>query len=121
MAENQPPAEQGHKRRLKRRRVLMTGIIAFNRHFTTVRCQVRDFTDTGAHLRCDNFVHVPQKFDLIIELESVQAACEIAWRKDKDIGVHFLNPPARIAAKRRQIINPIMPPSAPSLRRHPPT
>lgn len=120
MAEYQAPAQQDYKRQLKRRRVLMTGIIAFNRHFTTVRCQVRDFTETGAHLRCDNLVQVPQNFDLIIEMEGLEAACEIAWRKDKDIGVRFLNPPVRIADKRRQIIDPIVPPSAPTLRRHPP-
>jgi hypothetical protein len=118
MAEELSPAKQDLKRQLRRRRVLMTGIIAFNSHFTTVRCQVRDFTETGAHLRCDNLVHVPQKFDLIIELEGVEAACEVAWRKDNDIGVHFLTPPMRISAKRRQVISPSVPPSAPSLRRH---
>lgn len=117
MSKEQLRQAQDSKRRLSRRRVLMTGIIAFRNHQSTVPCQVRDLTDAGAHLRCDTVVHVPHQFDLIIEMDGLEAACEVAWRKDKDIGVQFLQPPARTATRRKQIVNPLGPQTAPTLRR----
>lgn len=103
-------------RRLSRRRILMTGIIAF-RNQSTVPCQVWDLTEAGAHRRCDSVAHVPHHFDLIIERDGLEAACEVAWRKDKDMGGQFLQPPARTATRRKQIVAPLGPPAAPTLRR----
>jgi len=95
----------------------MTGVIAFQNHQSTVPCQVRDLSPEGAHLRCDSVVHVPNTFDLLIDLDGIEAACEVVWRKDRDIGVHFRGPPEKMERRRRQVVTPLGLPETPTLRR----
>jgi hypothetical protein len=106
-------------RQAPRRRVLKAGIAASNDRHLTVACTIRDMSATGARIRPDGSVAVPDTFELIIESEGLEADCQVVWRKSNEVGVRFLAAPRMVAAKRAQIICPVTPARAPSLRRKP--
>ena len=108
-------------RHVLRRRTLKAGIIAYNNHFCTLPCMVRDISATGAHLRLDGSVSAPDGFDLIIESDGLEATCEVVWRKDGDLGVRFVGAPRQVAVKKSQIVNATVPGTAQTLRRKPKT
>ena len=111
--------EPGDKRISSRRRVLKAGRAASNDRHLTVSCTVRDISDTGARLRLDTSLGVPDTFELIIEIDGLEVNCEVVWRSKNEVGVRFLAAPRRTATKRVQIVNPLVPKSAPTLRRKP--
>ena len=100
-----------------RRRMLKAGIIAFNNRQCTLSCTVRDHSQTGARLRVDGSLNVPDTFELIIESDALEAACQVVWRKEKEIGVRFLAPPVSVAHKRPQLALAHVPEQRPTLRR----
>ena len=106
-------------RRLPRRRVLKAGIIASNDRHLTVACTVRDLSETGARVKVEGTLTIPDTFELIIEVEGLEANCEVAWRARNEVGVRFLGSPRKVTAKRVQIVNPLIPSAVPSLRRKP--
>lgn len=105
--------------RPSRRRVLKTGVIAFADRFRSFPCTVRDLSEAGARLRVDNPAMVPHHFELLIEQDGFEAECEIAWRQDREIGVHFTAPPRQTGAVRKQVVTAVIPESRPTLRRKP--
>jgi hypothetical protein len=110
---------QVDKRRSLRRRVLKGGIVAFNDRHSTLPCSVRDVSDTGARLRVTGSVSVPDTFELIIELDGLEARCEVIRRDGNDIAVRFLSVPRLARPTRSQVVNPLVPAQTPSLRRKP--
>lgn len=112
-------AKDGEARRAPRRRVLKAGIAASNDRRLTVNCTVRDLSDTGARLRIEGSMTVPDTFELIIELDGLEAPCQVVWRKGGEVGVKFLSAPRIVAAKRAQVVSVVAPPKAVSLRRVP--
>jgi hypothetical protein len=110
---------QEDKRSSLRRRVLKGGIIAYNDRHVTVSCTVRDISDTGARLRLTGSVNAPDTFELIIDLDGFEANCEVVRRSGNEIGVRFASAPRIVPPKRSQIITPLAPAQAPSLRKRP--
>jgi hypothetical protein len=106
-------------RQAPRRRVLKAGIAASNDRHLTVACTVRDVSTTGARLRAEGSLSLPDHFELIIELDGLEANCEVVWRRGSEVGVRFLGAPRMVSARRAQVISPVMPTKAPSLRRTP--
>lgn len=102
-----------------RRRMLKSGKIAYNDRHVTIGCAVRDISATGARLRVEGSVSAPDTFELLIQLDGLEANCQVVWRRDADIGVRFLGAPRIVAPKRAQVINALAPVQAPSLRRKP--
>jgi PilZ domain len=111
--------EPGDNRGSPRRRVLKAGIAASNDRHLTAACTVRDISDTGARLRLESSLGVPDTFELIIETDGFEADCEVVWRSKNEVGVRFLGAPRRVATKRAQIVTPLVPASTQSLRRKP--
>lgn len=104
----------------KRRRTLKAGVIAFNGHFMTYNCTVREISDTGARVRVDDVMGIPNHFDLIIELDAVEYACEAIWRRQGEIGVRFIGPPRLKARTRAQVVTSVATSAQkPTLRRPP--
>ncbi len=97
-------SKQDNNRQNPRRRVLKSGLVAFNQRHATLSCAVRDLSDTGALLRLSEVAHVPQRFELIVELDGLEADCEMIWRRGRDIGVRFSAPPRKAAPRRSQSV-----------------
>ena len=111
--------KEGEGRMAPRRRTLKAGVAASNDRHLTVACVVRDVSATGARLRVDGSLTVPDTFELIIEVDGLEANCEVVWRKANEVGVRFMSAPRIVAAKRVQVVNPLVPSKAPTLRRTP--
>ena len=107
-------------RRAVRRRVLKSGIAAYNDRHITLACTVRDLSATGARVRLESLaVSLPDTFELLIAMDAFEADCQVVWRKGSEAGIKFIGAPRTVSTKRHQAINPIIPPSAPTLRRKP--
>lgn len=117
MSLSAPASAQKEARRAPRRRVLKSGIIAFNDRYSALPCTVRNLSATGAHLRAEGSINTPNTFELLIELDGFEANCEVLWRKDKEIGVRFLSAPRMMPPKRIQVVNALVPNQPPTLRR----
>ena len=83
--------------------------MAYNERHSTLSCTVRDISDTGARVRVDGSVSAPDTFELIIQIDGLEASCEVVWRNGNEVGVRFLGAPRMVAAKRQQVINPLLP------------
>jgi hypothetical protein len=114
-----PTQAQNEARGGPRRRVLKSGIIAFNDRYSALPCTVRNLSTTGAHLRAEGSINTPNTFELLIELDGFEANCEVVWRRDKEMGVRFLSAPRMVPPKRAQVVNALVPNQQPTLRRKP--
>jgi len=100
-----------------RKRMLKGGTIAFNNRCSTLPCTVRDLSDTGARLRMSHGQMVPDRFELIVELDGLVAPCVIVWRSGDEIGVSFEEAPTRTTPRRSQVVDAIVPQGTPTLRK----
>lgn len=105
------------QRRDHRRRVLKGATVAYNNRHCTISCMIRDISTGGARLSATSSVDIPDTFELIVELDGLEAECEVVWRYGKDIGVRFLSPLRQSARKRDQVIAAAQPQEKVSLRR----
>jgi hypothetical protein len=77
----------GEHRKAARRKVTKAGKIAFGR--ANLTCVVRDLSRTGAAIEVPNPASLPDKFKLILEMESASRPCVVVWRKARRVGVRF--------------------------------
>ncbi len=101
-----------------RRKQLKSGIIAFHERHSTLPCIVREISDSGARLEVDQ-AHVPDTFELIIELDGLEADCAVMWRRGQRLGVRFTAPPRIRPPRRVQVVRPTLAPDKPTLRKKP--
>jgi len=113
---DKPRAE---RRQSTRRRVLKGGVVAFNDRHVTLPCAVRDLSDGGARLRIEGSMTAPDTFELIIEIDGLEAACEVVSRRGNEVSVRFTAPPRMVPPRRVQVVNAISPATPPTLRRRP--
>ena len=82
------PAKVGaDKRTAARRNVRRAAKISFARQHLT--CMVRNVSATGASIEATNLEAIPDRFSLLMEMESTARHCAVVWRKPKQIGVQF--------------------------------
>jgi two-component system response regulator len=84
--------------------MLKGGVIAFSARHATMPCVVRDISETGARLQVKSSAGVPDTFELIVELDGLEAHVETVWRRTSEIGVRFLAAPTLTAPRRAQIV-----------------
>ena len=75
------------KRAALRQRVLKSASIEF--HGGVIDCVIRNISETGAALEVASPLGIPETFNLVISGDHSSRRCQIAWRKDKRIGVAF--------------------------------
>lgn len=75
------------KRRLRRTRVLKTGMISFGG--AAISCAVRNLTKSGAMLDVASPLGVPREFTLVISSDEVRHECRMVWVTERRIGVSF--------------------------------
>jgi hypothetical protein len=107
------------RRQSPRRRVLKGGVVAFNDRYVTLPCTVRDLSDGGARLRIEGSLTAPDTFELIIDIDGLEAACEVVSRRGNELSVRFTAPPRMVPPRRMQVVNAITPATQPSLRKRP--
>lgn len=81
------------RRRARRLRALKGAKISFNGGNSVIDCLVRNQSETGARLKVEMTVALPERFSLaIVENGELvpQRDCEVAWRTATEIGVRFL-------------------------------
>ncbi|MEM9028003.1 MAG: PilZ domain-containing protein [Pseudomonadota bacterium] len=105
------------RRQAPRQRVLKGAVAAYADRHMSIDCMVRDISATGARLKSAHAQMIPDTFDLIIELDGLEAECEVVWRKDGELGVRFLGAPRQMSPRRKQVISPVVGDKKPSLRR----
>jgi hypothetical protein len=83
-------AEQ--RRRAPRQRVLKTARILLSEK-TTLDCQVRDVSETGAKLRIPNAASLPKTFRLVTLADNTIRDVEITWKTQDMVGIVFRSAP----------------------------
>ena len=116
-AESDGQLSDWEQRRDPRRRVLKGATVAYNNRHCTISCTIRDISSGGARLTAISSVDIPDTFELIVELDGLEAECEVVWRYGKDIGVRFLSSLKQSTPKRDQVVAAARPHEKVSLRR----
>jgi len=100
-------AGRADKRRLARHRILKGGLITVAGHHTAIPCTVRDLTESGARLRLQDAASLlPEPFELMIEIDGLEAECQVVWRRGGELGVSF-SKTRRGTPRRAQIVRPL--------------
>lgn len=97
-------AAMSERRGAKRRRVLKGALIIFNDGKSRFSCTLRDISETGARLLVGQSFNLPARFDLLVEIDGMEAPCEIVRRQMGEIGVRFCSPPCHAAPVRPQVL-----------------
>lgn len=113
------PAAISVARSADRRRTLKAGLIAYSGRHVTLRCAVRDISETGARLLVDGSIGAPDTFELIIDMDGVEADCRVVWRRGKEVGVVFVGGARKVEKKRMQVVQQWSGMAKPTLRRQP--
>ena len=106
-------------RKSPRRRVLKAGLIAFNNRHSTLQCTVRDISEGGARLLTAGSINAPDTFELLIELDGLEASCAVVARTASEIRVKFLGPVRTVPVSRVQVVQAVGSKEQPSIRRKP--
>ena len=80
-------------RKSKRAKVVRAGTISTSNSQTTWPCVVRNISEAGALIQAASTYFIPQEFNLLVELEGLDAKCEVVWRRGTKVGVRFLEKP----------------------------
>lgn len=75
------------RRTIARHRVLKAGKIEFGGG--SIDCTVRNLSATGAALRVESVIGIPTNFILAVPADNVKRHCQVAWRKEKELGLRF--------------------------------
>jgi zona occludens toxin (predicted ATPase) len=75
----------------QRHRTLKPGLIVFNNGFSTIECMVRNLSESGAQLKVESLIGIPDEFQLKLKDAGI-ARAQIAWKRGKTIGVKFIDP-----------------------------
>lgn len=86
------------RRGSRRHRVLKSGLAAYNHHYSTLPCVMRNESGTGARLEFGEISAVPDAFTLHVGLDGYQVECERVWHEGTVHGVKFVGEksPSRI-------------------------
>ena len=100
-------SDPSDNRKAKRHRVLKSAVAAFNDRHCSVSCVVRDISETGVRLRTDSSVTIPDTFELVIDLDGLEASCEVVWRGPNEVGARFLGAPRKCGPRRLQVVDAV--------------
>lgn len=71
-----------------RHRVLKGGRIVINDGFSTYKCMVRNLSETGARLKVESIIGIPDSFQLVMD-DGQKHACTVVWKTAAELGVKF--------------------------------
>lgn len=79
------------RRQSLRRRTLLSGRVEFLDR-STFNCVIRNMSDSGARVRCDQQIALPDVFTLFIEKMDEKRDVRAIWRSENEIGLKFMTP-----------------------------
>lgn len=85
------------RRSERRGRTYLGSKVAFNNRWCTIDCLVRNMSQGGAKLEFPHPVLVPRELDLIIPLKGNSRRVQVVWKRDKALGVSFVDTSADMA------------------------
>jgi hypothetical protein len=77
------------RRRQLRARTLKSARILLNHHQSVIDCVVRNLSPTGACLKVETTFGIPDRFDVMFDIDKSIRPCRLVWHNDKQIGVEF--------------------------------
>jgi hypothetical protein len=81
----------GDEHRIEQRhRTLKPGLIVFNEGRSTIECTVRNLSESGAQLKVESVIAIPDEFVLKLK-EGAPARAKIAWKRGNTIGIRFID------------------------------
>jgi hypothetical protein len=83
-------ADHAQRRQAARQKTLIGAQVVFNDLMSTYNCTVRDLSETGARLKLNAPVQVPQAFMLRFGDGRVRQ-CKVRRRNALELGIEFLN------------------------------
>ena len=87
---SQPPNATPVEHRISpRRRSLKGGKIVFNLRSSVISCGIVNLSETGACLEVQSAIGIPNLFELKFEPGGEWRICQVAWRRQRRIGVTF--------------------------------
>ena len=84
----------GGDRRTQRKRVLLTGLVAYLDLSVSFRCAIRDRSETGARIKVPDGIVVPTRFWLIDVAEGLAYDATAVWRHYPEVGATLADPVA---------------------------
>ncbi len=73
-----------------RARTLKSARILLNHHQSVINCVVRNLSSTGACLKVETTLGIPDRFDVMFDVDKSIRPCRLAWHKETQIGVEFV-------------------------------
>ena len=83
--------EPGNKREAERTETTRAGKIIYNGNMSVSDCKIRDLSDAGCRIYIESVLGIPNCFTLHIVNGDVRRECEVVWRKQKSMGLKFLD------------------------------
>ncbi len=77
-------------RKLDRARSILGAHIIFNNHNSTVDCQIRNISKSGARLAISNTVTLPEEFDIEVPQRGRTYRARLCWRDEQSAGIEFV-------------------------------
>jgi hypothetical protein len=77
------------RRKMGRRRCLLGARVVFNGRSSTLSCTVRNYSEDGALLEFGEPPFMPDLFEIVLDNRRTLMPAEIAWRRDKHVGIAF--------------------------------
>ena len=77
------------RRHGQRARTLKSARILLNNHRSVIDCVVRNLSPTGACLKVESMLGIPDRFEVMFDMDKSIRPCRLIWHRDKQIGVEF--------------------------------
>jgi hypothetical protein len=94
-----------NKRSSRRNRTLIAAEIRFNKNFASVKCIIRNLSDTGALLKITDTNAVPNCFTLQIPMHGYEVECQIIDQAGHQFRVEFTSEKRKLSSKKIQYID----------------
>ncbi len=77
-------------RKVDRAKAMLGAVIVYNNRNSTIDCQIRNFSRSGARLAVSNSVALPEEFDIEVPQKGRTYRARLCWRDDNAAGIEFV-------------------------------
>ncbi len=84
-------ADGARERGAERTKTLRAAKIIYNDNMSVTDCEIRNMSDTGCCISVESVFGIPNLFTLNILNGKSRRECEVVWRKQKTLGLKFLD------------------------------